>query len=458
FTVFAPEKIPFDHLGPFGSFCRYLVDNHADLMYKGWWAAFAAHVFEGIYALKVCRFYRYLRLGYTALLSPVPEHTPTRLPLSAATGKVRVDASYASTESPPATASSRLFSPAWVQSGPETLQSELMRQRVMGFAEYLRIFPEDVDFVHLILEAEFLGRGWLDAPAPLSSGGPFSPLLEAVSAVAGSTEAQPASSQSSEPQPAASGPSEPQPASSGSSEPRLIPEEPVDGLPPLPRLIPEEPVGGLPSLPRHVPEEPEDGLPPLPRLIPEEPVGGLPPLPRLIPEEPEGGLPPQPGPEHHLAFLWGVLMELKPDTPEPVSDTEPDTPEPVTDTEPDTPESVTDTEPDTPQPHTHHDTPQPVSRPDTPQFLEGHPPCLGDLQISCLGPSRTPGSNLCRPCLGPSVCRGSGHTADHRGPSFVGSPGLIVSLRRPCFVGSPGLVAGLQDGCISVTAGFLDAC
>ncbi|MEQ2160273.1 hypothetical protein GOODEAATRI_031917, partial [Goodea atripinnis] len=54
FTVFAPEKIPFDHLGPFGSFCRYLVDNHADLMYKGWWAAFAAHVFEGIYALKVC--------------------------------------------------------------------------------------------------------------------------------------------------------------------------------------------------------------------------------------------------------------------------------------------------------------------------------------------------------------------------------------------------------------------
>ncbi|MED6253295.1 hypothetical protein ATANTOWER_026050, partial [Ataeniobius toweri] len=79
-----------------------------------------------------------------------------------ATGKVRVDASYASTEGPPATASSRLFSPAWVQSGLETPQSELMRQRVMGFAEYPRIFPEDLDFVHLILEAEFLGRGWLD--------------------------------------------------------------------------------------------------------------------------------------------------------------------------------------------------------------------------------------------------------------------------------------------------------
>ncbi|MEQ2317098.1 hypothetical protein AMECASPLE_039272 [Ameca splendens] len=38
----------------------------------------------------------------------------------------------------------------------------------MGFAEYLRIFPEDLDSVHLILEAELLGRGWLDAPAPLS--------------------------------------------------------------------------------------------------------------------------------------------------------------------------------------------------------------------------------------------------------------------------------------------------
>ncbi|KAM4729679.1 transmembrane protein 254 [Anableps anableps] len=54
FIVFAPEKIPFDHLGSFGSFCRYLVDNHADLMYKGWWAAIAIHLFEAVYALKVC--------------------------------------------------------------------------------------------------------------------------------------------------------------------------------------------------------------------------------------------------------------------------------------------------------------------------------------------------------------------------------------------------------------------
>ncbi|XP_041803866.1 transmembrane protein 254 [Chelmon rostratus] len=53
-TVFAPEKIPFQYLGPFGTFCRYLVDNHADTLYKGWWAAFAIHVFEAVVSLKVC--------------------------------------------------------------------------------------------------------------------------------------------------------------------------------------------------------------------------------------------------------------------------------------------------------------------------------------------------------------------------------------------------------------------
>ncbi|XP_038593675.1 transmembrane protein 254 [Micropterus salmoides] len=53
-TVFVPEKIPFEELGPFGSFCRYLVVNHADIMYKGWWAAWAVHLFEACFALKVC--------------------------------------------------------------------------------------------------------------------------------------------------------------------------------------------------------------------------------------------------------------------------------------------------------------------------------------------------------------------------------------------------------------------
>ncbi|MED6288119.1 hypothetical protein CHARACLAT_023324 [Characodon lateralis] len=82
-------------------------------------------------------------------------------------------------EGPPVTAYSRLFSPAWVQSGPEIPQEELMRLHVRNFAEYLRVFPEELDFVHLILEAEFLERGWLNAPLPLSAGGLFTPLLEA---------------------------------------------------------------------------------------------------------------------------------------------------------------------------------------------------------------------------------------------------------------------------------------
>ncbi|XP_074532212.1 transmembrane protein 254 [Halichoeres trimaculatus] len=52
--VFAPEIIPYQHLGPYGTFCRYLVDNHAGLMYKGWWAALAIHVFEALVSLRVC--------------------------------------------------------------------------------------------------------------------------------------------------------------------------------------------------------------------------------------------------------------------------------------------------------------------------------------------------------------------------------------------------------------------
>lgn len=52
--VFAPEKIPFQYLGLFGTFCSYLVENYSELMHKGWWAAFAIHVVESLVALKVC--------------------------------------------------------------------------------------------------------------------------------------------------------------------------------------------------------------------------------------------------------------------------------------------------------------------------------------------------------------------------------------------------------------------
>ncbi|MEQ2253670.1 hypothetical protein ILYODFUR_034730 [Ilyodon furcidens] len=143
-----------------------------------------------------------------------------------------------------------------------------MKLRCLDFVHYLRLFPDDFAFVHLVLQAEFLGRVWLDAPAPLSAGGPFAPLLEAVSAAYGAPE----------PQPADAGPPEPQPAAAG--------------------------------LPGHAPEEPVSGLPPPPSHVPEEPMGGLPPHPRHVPEEPVGGLPPRPGPEHLLSFLWGVCLEL----------------------------------------------------------------------------------------------------------------------------------------------------
>uniref|UniRef100_H2TGG1 Transmembrane protein 254 n=1 Tax=Takifugu rubripes TaxID=31033 RepID=H2TGG1_TAKRU len=45
---------PSSTLGPYGTFCRYLVDNHSGLLYKGWWAALAIHAVEAFVSLKVC--------------------------------------------------------------------------------------------------------------------------------------------------------------------------------------------------------------------------------------------------------------------------------------------------------------------------------------------------------------------------------------------------------------------
>ncbi|TWW78015.1 transmembrane protein 254 [Takifugu flavidus] len=53
-VVFAPGTFPFQYLGPYGTFCRYLVDNHSGLLYKGWWAALAIHAVEAFVSLKVC--------------------------------------------------------------------------------------------------------------------------------------------------------------------------------------------------------------------------------------------------------------------------------------------------------------------------------------------------------------------------------------------------------------------
>ncbi|KAK5610921.1 hypothetical protein CRENBAI_024531 [Crenichthys baileyi] len=314
---------------------------------------------------------------------------------SVAIGEVRSGASYLSTEGPSAMASSRLFSteseggrrsserpptPAWVLAGLQFVHAECMKERCMECVPHLLAHPQDLLEVHAILQTEFLEEGWLDAPEPLSAGGPFTPLLEAVSAAAGPPEPQPAGAGLPEPQPAAAGPPEP-------SDPRLTSEGPVGGPPPLPRLISEGLVGGPPPLPRLTSEGPVGGPPPLPRLISEGPVAGPPPLPRHVPEEPVGGLPPRPGPEHLLGFLWGVLRELMPDSRSAAADAKPDilhatlsdthpaARHTLSDTHPAARHTLSDTHPaarhtlsDThPEPDTHPATPEPDTHPATPE-------------------------------------------------------------------------------------------
>ncbi|MEQ2282284.1 hypothetical protein AMECASPLE_038864 [Ameca splendens] len=116
-----------------------------------------------------------------------------------ATEKVRVGASNYSMEGPSAMTSSRLSSPelvggylapsavpqppvqppapSWIEAGLEGLKRKLMKNRCCKFVLHLMDHPEDLDWVHSLLQDEFLAVGWLDAPAPLSAGGPFDPLL-----------------------------------------------------------------------------------------------------------------------------------------------------------------------------------------------------------------------------------------------------------------------------------------
>ncbi|MEQ2253929.1 hypothetical protein ILYODFUR_037581 [Ilyodon furcidens] len=132
-------------------------------------------------------------------------------------GEVRTDASYPSTEGPSAMVSSQLLSPElvgghpapsagrqspvqppalnWVQARLERMKEDFMKGRCCDFVLHLMDHPEDLNLEHSVLQAEFIVEGWLDAPAPLSAGGPFDPLLVAVRAAQ--------SSKDSEPQPAA---------------------------------------------------------------------------------------------------------------------------------------------------------------------------------------------------------------------------------------------------------------
>ncbi|XP_052007211.1 transmembrane protein 254 isoform X2 [Xyrauchen texanus] len=54
-TVFWPQDVPYGSLGPLGALAKHLVDDHYSVMYYGWWLTWVIHVFEALYALKVCR-------------------------------------------------------------------------------------------------------------------------------------------------------------------------------------------------------------------------------------------------------------------------------------------------------------------------------------------------------------------------------------------------------------------
>ncbi|KAK5611679.1 hypothetical protein CRENBAI_012804 [Crenichthys baileyi] len=134
----------------------------------------------------------------------------------------------------------------------------------------------------------------------------------------------------------------------------------------------EQPTSGFQSAAAAA-EQPTSGLM---SATAEQSTPGLQPAVEF-PEGPEGGLPPPPGPEHLLFFLWGVLMELRPDAPQPDSrpgarsqkhhsltpGQESEAPQP--DSRPDAPQP--DSRPDAPQPDSRPDAPQPDSRPDPPQ-------------------------------------------------------------------------------------------
>ncbi|XP_066534752.1 transmembrane protein 254 isoform X2 [Hoplias malabaricus] len=46
--------VPYDSLGLLGSLAKHLINEHYSIMYKGWWCAWAIHVFEALVAMKVC--------------------------------------------------------------------------------------------------------------------------------------------------------------------------------------------------------------------------------------------------------------------------------------------------------------------------------------------------------------------------------------------------------------------
>ncbi|KAK5608505.1 hypothetical protein CRENBAI_024545, partial [Crenichthys baileyi] len=316
----------------------------------------------------------------------------------------------------------------------------------------------------------FLAEGWLDAPAPLSTGGPFDPLLIAVKAAQSLKD--PAINQS-EPQPATPGSSEPQPAAAGL--PRHVPEEPQrpglegvyleltsdatpnskrgDTMPPIPVSEFQEGFYGEPPL-TLVPEFREgfNGEPPL-TLVPEFPGGGFEDEPPLL-SVPEGF-----GDEPPLTLVPGLTdcapgpTDCSPGPADWVPGSTDFAPVPadwvpvptdfttgLTDFLPKALDSKPDSRPVTPQPDTPQpDTPQPDMKPDT------RPNPLWAL----------PGSKPLR------VLPGSKPDARPKSPPrfWLRSrpPRTSLHLQRSRFMGSSGLATSLLTACIFAT-GLLTAC
>ncbi|XP_030060734.1 transmembrane protein 254 isoform X2 [Microcaecilia unicolor] len=53
-TICWPSHMPFQSLGPAGSFIKYLVNNHYKWLYWGFWVAWGFHIIEAFYAMKLC--------------------------------------------------------------------------------------------------------------------------------------------------------------------------------------------------------------------------------------------------------------------------------------------------------------------------------------------------------------------------------------------------------------------
>ncbi|XP_050982195.1 transmembrane protein 254 isoform X2 [Labeo rohita] len=46
--------VPYGSLGPLGALAKHLVDNHYPLLYYGWFLMWVIHLFESLFAMKIC--------------------------------------------------------------------------------------------------------------------------------------------------------------------------------------------------------------------------------------------------------------------------------------------------------------------------------------------------------------------------------------------------------------------